>query len=109
MHSVTGTNYRFIGTTVKDATSDNYTINDDGNLFVLDHGCAPFRAYFKSGTYDSTVSSLSIGNGGGTTGIETMSDVRDMMSDVWYDLQGRRVENPTKGVYIKNGKLFIKK
>ena len=109
MHSVTGTNYRFIGTTVKDATSDIYTINDDGNLFVLDDGCAPFRAYFKSGTYDSTVSSLSIGNGGGTTGIETMSDVRDMMSDVWYDLQGRRVENPTKGVYIKNGKLFIKK
>ena len=109
MHSVTGTNYRFIGTTVKDATSDIYTINDDGNLFVLDDGCAPFRAYFKSGTYDSTVSSLSIGNGGGTTGIETMSDVRGMMSDVWYDLQGRCVENPTKGVYIKNGKLFIKK
>ncbi len=109
MQSVTGTNYRFIGTTVTDATSDIYTINDDGNLFVLDDGCAPFRAYFKSGTYDSTVSSLSIGNGGGTTGIETMSDVRGMMSDVWYDLQGRRVENPTKGVYIKNGKLFIKK
>lgn len=107
MQSVTGTNYRFIGTTVTDATSDIYTINAAGNKFETDNGCAPFRAYFKSGTYDSTVSSLSIGNGGGTTGIETMSDVRSVMSDVWYDLQGRRVENPTKGVYIKNGRKVV--
>lgn len=107
MQSVTGTNYRFIGTTVTDATSDIYTINATGNKFETDNGCAPFRAYFKSGTYDSTVSSLSIGNGGGTTGIETMSDVRSVMSDVWYDLQGRRVENPTKGVYIKNGRKVV--
>ena len=107
LSSVTGSNYRFIGTTVTDATSDIYIINDAGNQFVLDDGCAPFRAYFKSGTYDSTVSSLSIGNGGGTTGIETMSDVRSVMSDVWYDLQGRRVENPTKGVYIKNGRKVV--
>ena len=109
LSSVTGSNYRFIGTTVTDATSDIYIINDAGNQFVLDDGCAPFRAYFKPGTFDSAVTSLSINNGGGTTGIETMSEVRGVMSDVWYDLQGRRVENPTKGVYIKNGKLFIKK
>ena len=29
--------------------------------------------------------------------------------DVYYDLQGRRVENPTRGVYIHNGKkVFFK-
>ena len=107
MQSVTGTNYRFIGTTVTDATSDIYTINAEGNQFVQDDGCAPFRAYFKPGTFDSAVGSLSIGNGDETTGIETMSDVRSVMSDVWYDLQGRRVENPTKGVYIKNGRKVV--
>jgi hypothetical protein len=107
MQSVTGTNYRFIGTTVTDATSDIYTINAEGNQFVQDDGCAPFRAYFKPGTFDSAVGSLGIGSGGETTGIETMSEVRGVMSDVWYDLQGRRVENPTKGVYIKNGRKVV--
>ena len=107
--SVTGANYRFIGNTLTDATNNIYTINDDGDKFVAGNGSAPFRAYFKPGIFDPTLGSLGIGSGGETTGIETMSDVRGMMSDVWYDLQGRRVENPTKGVYIKNGKLFIKK
>jgi hypothetical protein len=45
------------------------------------------------------------------TGIETMSDVRGQMSDVWYDLNGRRLEMKpaTKGVYINNGcKVVVK-
>ena len=45
------------------------------------------------------------------TGIETVSDVRGQMSDVWYDLNGRRLEMKpaTKGVYINNGhKVVIK-
>lgn len=112
MQSVTGTNYRFIGTTVTDATSDIYTINAEGNQFVQDDSCAPFRAYFKPGTFDSAVGSLSIGNGDETTGIKEIDNGQltiDNWAGAWYDLQGRRVENPTKGVYIKNGRLFIKK
>ncbi len=112
MQSVTGTNYRFIGTTVTDATSDIYTINAEGNQFVQDDSCAPFRAYFKPGTFDSAVGSLSIGNGDETTGIKEIDNGKltiDNWAGAWYDLQGRRVENPTKGVYIKNGRLFIKK
>lgn len=39
-------------------------------------------------------------------------DVRGEMSegrdDIYYDLNGRRVLNPTKGLYIKNGKKVIK-
>ena len=46
------------------------------------------------------------------TGIETMSDVRGEMSDVWYDLSGRRIANgqqpTTKGLYIINGKKVVK-
>lgn len=105
--SVTGANYRFIGNTLTDATNNIYTINDDGDKFVAGNGSAPFRAYFKPGIFDPTLGSLGIGSGGETTGIETMSEVRGVMSDVWYDLQGRRVENPTKGVYIKNGRKVV--
>ena len=107
MQSVTGSNYRFIGNTMTDTTPNVYTINAAGNKFVAGSGSAPFRAYFKPGIFDPTLTSLGIGNGGGTTGIETMSEVRGVMSDVWYDLQGRRVENPTKGVYIKNGRKVV--
>ena len=45
---------------------------------------------------------------GGTTGIETIEDTKQNTEDgVYYDLQGRRVENPTRGVYIVNGKKVI--
>ena len=45
------------------------------------------------------------------TGIETMSDVRSQMSDVWYSLDGRKLSRqPTKpGVYIHCGKKVVNK
>ena len=45
------------------------------------------------------------------TGIDTMSDVRSKMYDVWYDLRGRKLSGkPTaKGLYIMNGKKMILK
>ena len=45
---------------------------------------------------------------GGTTGIETIENSKYSAEDgVYYDLQGRRVENPTRGVYIVNGKKVV--
>lgn len=45
---------------------------------------------------------------GGTTGIETIESSKHSTEDgVYYDLQGRRVENPTRGVYIVNGKKVV--
>lgn len=45
---------------------------------------------------------------GGTTGIETIESSKNSTEDgVYYDLQGRRVENPTRGVYIVNGKKVV--
>ena len=40
------------------------------------------------------------------TGIQEVK-TPSMSNDVTYDLSGRRVENPSKGVYIRNNKLFI--
>ena len=45
---------------------------------------------------------------GGTTGIETIENSKHSTEDgIYYDLQGRRVENPTRGVYIVNGKKVV--
>ena len=109
---VTGNNYRFVGDTKAVTTENIYCINSDGNQFVLKKsgGSPAFRPFFKADMFDRTVTSLGIGNGGETTGITTLNIERETLNDdSWYDLQGRRVENPTKGVYIKNGRLFIKK
>ncbi len=49
-------------------------------------------------------------NDGKTTGIKDNYEFGIMNSDaVTYDLSGRKVANPAKGLYIKNGKKFIVK
>lgn len=44
-----------------------------------------------------------------TNGIECITSPSENNSGIIYDLSGRRVENPTKGIYIMNGKkIFVK-
>ena len=45
-------------------------------------------------------------NDGSTTEIDP-SQVEGMETSIYYDLQGRRVENPTSGVYIVDGKKVV--
>jgi hypothetical protein len=44
--------------------------------------------------------------GDGSTGIDN-SEFTIQNSEFIYDLMGRRVENPAKGVYIVNGKKVV--
>ena len=54
------------------------------------------------------ISFRSIGNDGdGTTGIKDQSSKFNVPSDAYYTLQGQRVVNPGKGLYIKNGKKVV--
>ena len=66
-----------------------------------------YKAYL---TYAGGAGARSFIGFGETTGV---NEVRGQMEDVrgeYYDLQGRRVVNPTKGLYIVNGKkVFINK
>ena len=62
------------------------------------------NAYLKTPT-DDGIKILSI-KGGGTTEIEN-SEIRNENSKMIYDLQGRRVENPAKGLYIVGGRKVI--
>lgn len=43
-----------------------------------------------------------------STGIEKV-ETQQQADDAWYTLDGIRTTNPTKGIYIKNGKKYIKK
>ena len=42
-----------------------------------------------------------------TTGIENMEHSPSAIDHYYYDLQGRRVEHPTKGLYIVNGRKVV--
>ena len=43
----------------------------------------------------------------GTTAIEPI--INEVEDNIYYDLSGRRVENPTRGIYILNGKKILVK
>jgi hypothetical protein len=44
---------------------------------------------------------------GGTTAIDPV--ITEVNDNIYYDLSGRRVENPTRGIYILNGKKILVK
>ncbi|MDE6018200.1 MAG: hypothetical protein K2G85_05240 [Muribaculaceae bacterium] len=44
---------------------------------------------------------------GYTSGVEEISSQPSSYDDVIYDLTGRRVDNPSSGIYIRNGKKYI--
>ena len=46
---------------------------------------------------------------GDATGINTIPQTVGSDAQTYYDLQGRRIEKPTKGIYIVNGNKVVKK
>lgn len=90
-----------------DVDKDKYVLSDNkikkltGNAKV-----AAFRGYFTFTSASSNVIDFNLE--GDVTGIENLkSDNLD--NAVFYDLNGHRVANPTKGLYIVNGKKVILK
>ena len=81
-----------------------------GKFVKISDGTLPAnKAYLPilTANVPSDASALDIIFDGGTTGI---NEVRSQMSEVRgniYDLQGRRVAQPTKGLYIVNGKKVV--
>lgn len=102
---------------------DILAIGGDGSWHKLAEGTTlnPFRLYLKIEDIkgspvkveESAASKIRIkvwGEDGDATGIEdncelgVTSEELGVRSEEYYDLQGRRVKNPTKGLYIVNGK-----
>ena len=44
-----------------------------------------------------------------TTGIKDLNEKGAMRNEKFFDLQGRRVVKPTRGLYIKDGKKIMVK
>lgn len=109
--TITGDNYRFIGLTRTVTTENFYSLNTAGNKFELkaSGSSAPFRSFFKADVFDRSVGSLSIGNGGGTTGIEAIEWPQIIQSDKAFDLNGRQITKPVKGIVIMNGRKVVSK
>jgi hypothetical protein len=95
------------------------SITNPGNAYVLNYKAATGAGFYKlkdTGTIGANKAYLVYSAGareffgfGETTGIDaTLVNSEKVNSEV-YDLQGRRVSQPTKGLYIVNGKKYIKK
>ena len=66
----------------------------------------PFRAYFTGVPADANAR-LTFYDDEATTGVQELKNSRTEELKSYYDLQGRHVAQPTKGLYIVNGKKVI--
>ena len=93
-------------------------ITNPGNAYVLNYKAATGAGFYKlsaSGTIGANKAYLVSGAGapeffsfdGNTTSINEVRGKMEEVSGEYYDLQGRRVSQPTKGLYIVNGKKVI--
>lgn len=102
----------FIGT-LDGITAPNldgyYALKPDGSGFGIATSTAyaePFRAVIRVDGAKGAPIFKAIHGSEGTTGIDEIgSDAVD--GDAYYNLKGEKVLNPTKGIYIKNGKKYI--
>ena len=100
----------FIGTftamSINSGTKQYYCFSDTGIFWHVTSAVnvLPFRAYFELGA--ALGRSLDIDYGDGTTGISNVQSSK-FNDQSYYDLQGRRVLYPKKGLYILNGKKVI--
>ncbi len=115
--TVTYNGYSFVGTLVKKTFTENldYTrfVASGNELKKPNSGSTlkALRAYFiLPASFDpSHAPKLSIDGDGEATEIISIDNERVIMDNVYYDLSGRRVMNPTKGLYIVNGRKVIVK
>ena len=93
-------------TQILDNTGDKYVLSENkikklgGTAKV-----AAFRGYF---TIPAGSNVIDIDLEGDVTGIENLKN-DNLDNAVFYDLNGHQVANPTKGLYIVNGKKVILK
>ena len=94
------------------------SITNPGNAYVLNYKAATGAGFYKlssGGTIGANKAYLVSGAGapeffsfdGNTTSINEERGKMEDVSGEYYDLQGRRVSQPTKGLYIVNGKKVV--
>lgn len=94
----------------KYASTTNYGITTDGKKFS-EMGEGTKTTYYRAFLADSRTPgarALTLSFDDETTGISETMKMEDVFGEnTYYNLRGQRVENPTKGLYIVNGKKVI--
>ena len=88
---------------------DHYVLNGGSSfVWVKDAGVlSAGKCWIQLEKSPANARALSIVFEGETTGISTVKTAADKMDGEWYDLSGRRIAQPTKGIYVKNGRKVI--
>ena len=97
---------------VADAYAKAYILKD-GKFYKCSGGTlAAGKAYLndENGVWATSSSpSFSLIVDGETTGIDSLTPALNQGEGVYYDLSGRRIAEPTKGIYILNGRKVVVK
>ena len=107
---LSGTNPRI---TIEESAKNDYYIfgnGDNGVGFYHPNSTTlkENRAYLPASAVSGGGMALALDFGGINTGIEAAIQT-DAANAAYYDLSGRRVMRPTKGIYVKNGrKVYVK-
>lgn len=99
------------GTTTFDGSTYDYILFSDGLFYQIGSGAVPVgKAYLHCDANPTAdgAPSLSI-DFGGTTGIDSVKGEELKVNGEYYNLAGQRVAQPTKGLYIVNGKKVVLK
>lgn len=106
----------FIGTYVASTTVPENNLFLSGNNFWYSAGktkMKAFRGYFELADVLTSVeeagSRIILKFNDETTGISSIDNSQLINENSIYDLHGRRVEKPAKGIYVKKGKKYVVK
>ncbi|MBP3510892.1 MAG: hypothetical protein J6K19_02485 [Prevotella sp.] len=100
------------------ANTEATVVTREDNIYVLNNvdgiGFYPFVGTLTVGKAHLVIEggnakSIKIAFGGDTTGISNVESKAAGETEVWHTLSGVRVQNPTKGLYIVNGKKVVVK
>jgi hypothetical protein len=106
--------YQFKGTLRgldHDASKGKYILQSNNKWGIVDSNhptvyIPPFRAYIESTPAGSNILDSTFDDG--TTPITNIRTINDDGTEQWFDLNGRRIAQPTKkGIYIVNGKKVV--
>ena len=107
----------YSGNLLTGTSSTPYMVAAGDNIYALRNGVTAFakvqegvlipiqKAYIK--TSNSSARFLEISFGDETTALKLVNCEDRKVDSGIYDLQGRKVSNPTKGLYIVNGKKVV--
>ena len=116
--NTTVSGYKMVGTLSDISRADAITLGayilQTGNIWqqMTDAADASsnipsFRAYIVADGGGARSLDMNLGQDNGVTAVENIRTIDRKGNEQWYDINGRHISNPTKGLYIKNGRKVI--